>query len=121
MSTADDATAESDYFERQTQIEKLAPRLADVIEKQENRYGRFDAEDVSSVRLAIAAMQDELDETLEMWRVERRARQHIDPDIASLMGAETTTRARAWHATRDELEQLVCVGLRLLLELEAAE
>ena len=77
--------------------ERLTAFLAARIERQEQKYGPFDA-DVAGVRLALAILQDELDEARDEWRHER-----------TLGG---------WDGTADEVADVAGVALRLLLALE---
>lgn len=69
-----------------------------LIEEEVRRQDDLHPEDFpptrGGVRLALAAVQDELDETLEAWQGERRA-----PE---------------WIKTEEELVQTLAVGIRLL-------
>lgn len=76
----------------------LDDRVACEIARQDlvSTYGT----DRDGVRLALACMQDELDEALEAFQAEKRP---ID--------------GRTWARTQDELVQAVAVGLRALRDL----
>ena len=77
------------------------PELLDEVIRQDrvSTYGT----DRDGVRVAIACMQDELDETLEAFQREKRP-----------------IEGRTWPHTRHELTQTVAIGLRLLRDLENA-
>ena len=60
--------------------------------------------DRDGVRLALACMQDELDEALEAFQAEKRP-----------------IEGRTWARVQEETVQTVAVGLRLLRDLAAAE
>lgn len=85
---------------------KIELELADVIAGQIERYGRFDATDVGSVRLAIAALEDETRETRDAWRLDRR-------NVGKYWGP--------WERTEDEALQVACVALRLVIDIRRAK
>lgn len=78
-------------------------RLLIEVERQDglSTYGAAGRDDV---RIALACMQDELDETLEAFQAEKRPKE-----------------GRTWARTRSELVQAVAVGYRLLRDLESAD
>ena len=76
----------------------LDPRVVAEIERQDSvsTYGT----DRDGVRLALACMQDELDETLLAFQAEKRP-----------------IEGRTWQQVQFELVQTVAIGLRLLRDL----
>lgn len=70
--------------------------VARTVRQQTERYGRFDA-DVGGARLAIACLEDEVAETLDAWRAERRR--------------------DAWNETTIEAVQVAAVAVRLAIAL----
>lgn len=73
--------------------------LTGRVVRQEEKYGPF-PNDVAGVRLALAVLQDEMDEALLAWRDERRADN--------------------WNQTIGEVRDVAGVALRLLVALEEA-
>ena len=82
---------------KRSAYERLVVFLASRVERQEEKYGPFDA-DIAGVRLALAVLQDELDEARDEWRHERT------------LGS--------WDGTAEEVADIAAVALRLLLALE---
>ena len=81
---------------RPEEMEALALVEAEVV-RQDQLHEQGFPPSRGGVRLALAAVQDELDETLEAWRGERAA-----PE---------------WLKTEEELVQTIAVGVRLLRSL----
>lgn len=80
----------------------LDPRVVAEITRQDavSTYGT----DRDGVRLALACMQDELDETLLAFQAEKRP-----------------IEGRTWQQVQFELVQTVAIGLRLLRDLSPAD
>lgn len=79
---------------------KLDERVAAEIRRQDgvSTYGV----DRDGVRLALACLEDEVDEALEAFQAEKRP-----------------IEGRTWSATQGEVVQAVAIGLRLLRDLAA--
>lgn len=87
-------------------VRELGPifdALTGRVVRQEQKYGPF-KKDVADIRLALAVLQDELDEALLAWREDRR-----------LPWSEN-----AWADTISEVRDVAGVALRLLVALESA-
>lgn len=82
-------------------IEAVFDALAGRVTRQEDKYGPF-KKDVADIRLALAVLQDELDEALLAWREDRRLPRCED----------------AWKDTIDEVRDVAGIAVRLLLTLE---
>lgn len=72
--------------------EWVARLVAEEIERQDARYGAF-ADDVTSVRLAIACLEDETREVREAWQEWKKR-----PD---------------WYSLREEAIQVAAIAMRL--------
>lgn len=68
--------------------------LAAEIDRQDEKHGRFEGTRLGRQRLALACLEDEVEEAKEAWREER--------------GCEVP------HATRDEVLQVAAVAMRAL-------
>lgn len=87
-------TAERDWISRNRPLLGLLDELLREVEQQDRRYGPFKA-DVSGMRLAAAALEDEADEVKRAWRAERK----VD----------------GWPDTATEAMQVAAVALRLVV------
>jgi hypothetical protein len=75
----------------------LAGMLAEVeveIERQDEKHGPFEGTQLGRSRLAIACLEDEVEEAKKAWRDERKA--------------------STWHHTRQEVLQVAAVAIRAL-------
>jgi hypothetical protein len=76
-------------------------RMIDVaVNYQDSRYGPF-TRDIPGVRLALACLEDEMDEAKQAWRSDRKPKP----------GTE------GWAATTSEVMDIVAVGVRLLRDM----
>jgi hypothetical protein len=72
----------------------LISALSAEIERQDAKHGPFEGSRLGSSRLALACLEDEVAETLNAWRAERRA--------------------ETWVKTRGEVVQVAAVAMRAL-------
>lgn len=75
-----------------TTVHPLIYRLLEEIARQDAKHGPFEGTILGRSRLAIACLEDEVQETREAWRAERQA----------------TT----WEQTRTEMLQVAAVAIR---------
>lgn len=69
--------------------------LVDEIERQDEKHGRFEgASELGRSRLALACLEDEVQEAIDAWRGERGA--------------------NGWPETREEVLQVAAVAVRAL-------
>ena len=69
-------------------------RRAAEIERQDEKHGPYQGTILGRSRLALATLEDEVEEALEAWRGERKA--------------------LTWDATREEVLQVAAVAIRTL-------
>jgi hypothetical protein len=72
--------------------------MLDEIERQDEKHGPFTGTRLGRSRLALAAIEDELDEAYEAWRDERQA-----PEWILTQGEVIQIAAVAVRALRDAL------------------
>ena len=77
-----------------TAVDPLTYRLLAEIARQDAKHGPFEGTILGRSRLAIACLEDEVQEVRDAWRAERKA----------------TT----WEATREEVLQVAAVAMRAL-------
>lgn len=75
-------------------IEHLLADLAREVERQDAKHGPFEGTPLGRSRLAIACLEDEVEEARNAWRSERKA--------------------PTWEATREECLQVAAVAIRAL-------
>lgn len=77
-----------------TTVDPLIYRLMAEVERQDHKHGPFEGTQLGRSRLAIACLEDEVEEARNAWRDERKA---LD-----------------WEETRTEVLQVAAVALRAL-------
>jgi hypothetical protein len=75
-------------------IAGLFVELAGEVERQDGKHGPFEGTRLGASRLALACIEDELDEAYDAWRDERQA--------------------VVWDHTRTEVLQIAAVAIRAL-------
>jgi hypothetical protein len=81
--------------------EAVARRVAEEVVRQDARYGPF-TNDVGSVRLAIACMEDEIREARESWEEWKKR-----PDWYGVRGEVVQVAAIAQRLARDLIVEIV--------------
>src|SRR4051812_26850245 len=85
---------ESNLDERPTAVHPLIYRLIEEIERQDKKHGPFEGTQLGRSRLAVACLEDEVQEAHAAWRSERWA--------------------LTWDDTRTEVLQVAAVAIRAL-------
>lgn len=103
MSYADPYNGGCDPVETPIHLSSVVVMVLAEVKRQDEIHGDGFPATRDGLRLGLAAMQDELDEARDAWRIDRRGAGHC-PWINS--GGD--------HSTEVELTQAVAVGLRML-------
>lgn len=77
-----------------TVVDPLIYRLMAEIARQDGKHGKFEGTTLGRSRLAIACLEDEVEEARNAWRDERKALN--------------------WDQTREEVLQVAAVAMRAL-------
>ena len=85
-------------------MDEILRMLRLAVDHQDRRYGPF-TPDVSGVRLALACLEDEVDEAKDAWRSERKPRRGT----------------KAWATTTAEVMDVAAVSVRLLRDMGVGE
>jgi hypothetical protein len=75
-------------------IDSLIYRLFEEIDRQDRKHGPYQGTTLGRSRLALATLEDEVEESLEAWRSERKS--------------------PTWDKTRTEVLQVAAVAIRTL-------
>lgn len=97
LAAADQAAAGEAQTDQMVAIHQM---IGAAVRYQDNKYGPF-AATIAGVRLAIACLEDELDEVKGAWRSERSPKRGT----------------RAWAATTSEVMDVLAIAVRLLRDM----